>query len=68
MLKILIKLGFVDMRVRGSHHFLHQSLTGKTTSVPVHGGELVQVSLLRQILRDIDMTVEEYDRLRRGSR
>lgn len=65
MIKILQSLGFVLVRVRGSHHFFLNSISGKTATVPVHGGEQLGVGLLKSILRDIDVTVEEYDKLRK---
>jgi hypothetical protein len=44
--------------MRGSHVFLkHQD--GRATSVPVHSGETLGPGLLRAILRDVEMSVEE---------
>jgi predicted RNA binding protein YcfA (HicA-like mRNA interferase family) len=65
MLKILRVLGFDLARIRGSHHFFLHPLTRKSTVVPVHAGELLGVGLLRSILRDIELPVDQYDKLRR---
>ncbi|MBU0646041.1 type II toxin-antitoxin system HicA family toxin [Patescibacteria group bacterium] len=60
--KILIKLGFAERDTEGSHvFFMHQD--GRTTVVPMHNRELSK-GLLRKILHDTQITVEEYDELR----
>ncbi len=55
----LHKVGFDVVRVKGSHHVLARS-DGRTTVVPVHAGEDVGPGLLRQILRDADLTVDQF--------
>jgi len=64
MLKILRRLGFQEIRVKGSHHYFFNPVTKKTASVPVHGNEYLGIGILKEILRDIDLSVEEYERLR----
>ena len=55
----LKKLGFVEVRQRGSHkQFRHPD--GKRTTVPVHQGRDISPILLRQIARDTGLTVEEF--------
>ena len=39
---------------------------GKTTTVPVHGSEIIGVGLLSRILRDCQLTREELIKLRKG--
>ena len=59
---VLKKAGFQVMRSKGSHHFLrHQD--GRTTVVPVHAGETIGPGLLSKILRDCDLTREEFQAL-----
>ena len=59
VIRSLRKGGFEVVRVKGSHHFLrHQD--GRTTVVPVHTGEQVGPGLLRAILRDCELTVEQF--------
>ena len=65
MIKILLVLGFELMRVKGSHHFFLNSTSKKTTCVPVHRNETLGVGLLKAILRDIDLNLEEFEKLRR---
>jgi predicted RNA binding protein YcfA (HicA-like mRNA interferase family) len=51
-------LGFREVRQRGSHkQFRHSD--GRCTTVPFHAGRDVSPVLLRQIAKDIGMTVEE---------
>ena len=55
---ILEKLGFVEVRQRGSHRqYRHRD--GRTTTVPFHKGRDISPILLRQIAKDIGLTVEE---------
>mgnify|MGYP001574942041 CR=1 FL=1 len=65
MIKILQGLGFALLRVKGSHHFFAHPDSGRTATVPVHGNEALGIGLLKSILRDIELSVEEYDGLRR---
>lgn len=56
---ILERLGFVEVRQRGSHkQFRHPD--GRVTTVPFHAGRDIAPALLRQIARDIGLTVEEF--------
>jgi predicted RNA binding protein YcfA (HicA-like mRNA interferase family) len=56
---ILNQLGFEEVRQRGSHkQFRHSD--GRRTTVPVHGGRDISPLLLRQIIRDVGVTVEEF--------
>jgi predicted RNA binding protein YcfA (HicA-like mRNA interferase family) len=55
----LVRIGFVEVRQRGSHkQFRH--LDGRATTVPFHKGRDVSPVLLRKIARDIGMTTEEF--------
>jgi predicted RNA binding protein YcfA (HicA-like mRNA interferase family) len=57
--KILEKMGFVKIRQRGSHsQYRHPD--GRTTTVPVHKGRDISPILLRQIVRDIGLTLDEF--------
>lgn len=56
--KALERAGFSVMRARGGHQFLRHP-DGRTTVVPVHGGETIGPGLLSKILRDIDLEAEE---------
>lgn len=53
----------VEVRQRGSHK-QYRHLDGRTTTVPFHAGRDISPILLRQIARDIGLTVEELLRYR----
>ena len=58
VVRILEKLGFVEVRQKGSHkQFRHED--GRGTTVPFHKGRDISPRLLRQIASDIGLTVEE---------
>jgi predicted RNA binding protein YcfA (HicA-like mRNA interferase family) len=59
VVRILERLGFDVVRTRGSHVFLKHP-DGRVTTVPVHSGETIGPGLLRSILRDIEMSHEEF--------
>ena len=63
LIKILLKEGFLKVRQKGSHVRLEHP-NGSKTSIPVHSGESVGVGLLRKILRDINLTPEQFNKLK----
>jgi predicted RNA binding protein YcfA (HicA-like mRNA interferase family) len=58
VMAILQRLGFVEVRRRGSH-IQYRHPDGRGTTVPYHAGRDISPILLRQIAKDIDMTVDE---------
>ncbi len=62
LIKTLKKVGFKVIRVKGSHHFLHHD-DGRCTVVPVHGSEVIGTGLMLKIIRDIELTKEEFIKL-----
>lgn len=59
IVSILEKLGFVEVRQKGSHRqYRHND--GRRTSVPFHKGRDISPILLRRIAEDIGLTVEEF--------
>ena len=55
---ILVNLGFSEVRQRGSHKQFRDA-TGRGTTVPFHKGRDISPVLLRQIAKDIGLTVDE---------
>lgn len=53
------RAGFAVVRVKGSHHLLRHP-DGRTTTVPVHGSEIIGPGLLGKILRDCDLSRESF--------
>jgi len=60
--KILLKLGFQVTRQKGSHRF-YKHPDGRYTTLPHHPGEDISRPLIRAILREIELDVDEYIRL-----
>jgi predicted RNA binding protein YcfA (HicA-like mRNA interferase family) len=59
VIAILNALGFAEVRQRGSHkQFRH--LDGRATTVPFHAGRDISPILLRKIVRDIGLTMDEF--------
>ena len=59
LIKIIKKFGFEIVRVKGSHHFLKHS-DGRATVIPVHGKESIGIGLFHKILKDCEISVEEF--------
>ena len=57
--KLLFKLGFEKVRQKGSHVF-YRHPDGRTTTVPHHKGRDLARPLIKEILREIELSVEEY--------
>jgi len=56
--RVLESLGFEEVRQRGFHK-QYRHADGRCTTVPYHPGRDISPVLLRQIARDIGLTVEE---------
>lgn len=63
LVKVLSRLGFVERDAEGSHVFFRHA-DGRTTVVPMRNRELSK-GLLRKILNDIQISLEEYEKLRK---
>ena len=56
---ILEEHGFIEVRQKGSHkQFRHTD--GRFTTVPFHQGRDISPILLRQIAKDIGLTIEDF--------
>ena len=63
MEKILFRLGFTKVRQKGSHAFYHHT-DGRITTIPFHSGKDLPRPLLRTILKEINLSIDEYNGLR----
>ena len=61
MLAFLKRQGFSVVRVRSSHHVVNRG--DLYTTMPVHGNQTLKIGTLRKILRDIEMSPEQFTRL-----
>ncbi len=59
MEKLLFHLGFVAVRQKGSHVF-YRHPDGRTTTVPNHGGRDLARPLIREILREIELSPTQF--------
>jgi predicted RNA binding protein YcfA (HicA-like mRNA interferase family) len=59
MEKVLLYLGFREVRQKGSHCF-YRHPDGRTTSVPHHPGRDLARPLVREIIREIELTPEQF--------
>jgi len=61
MEKVLLSLGFQAVRQKGSHVF-YRHPDGRTTTVPNHPGRDLARPLIREILREIELTPGQFQR------
>ena len=59
MERLLFQIGFAAMRQKGSHIF-YRHPDGRTTTLPHHPGRDLGRPLIRAILREINLSPEEY--------
>ena len=59
IVSILEHLGFYEVRQNGSHkQFRHSD--GRGTTVPFHSGRDISPILLKKIVKDINLIIEEF--------
>jgi predicted RNA binding protein YcfA (HicA-like mRNA interferase family) len=63
LIRALERVGFVRKRQKGSHLHMWREADKKRVTVPVHKGKTVPQGTLRAILRDADISVEEFLKL-----
>ena len=59
MEKVLLNLGFKVARSKGAHVFYRHS-DGRTTTLPNHPGRDLSRPLIREILREIEITPDQF--------
>lgn len=59
--KLLFRAGFKKVRQKGSHAF-YRHPDGRATTIPHHKGRTLARPLIREILHDIEITIEDYGR------
>ncbi len=58
--KVLLHLGFRPVRQKGSRVF-YRHPDGRTTTVPQHSGRELARPLIREILREIELSPEQFE-------
>ena len=64
VIRALEKAGFFLARQSGSHK-IYKNQEGKRATVPYHSGKVLHPKVLRSILTDADLTIEELIKLLR---
>lgn len=59
MVRLARHLGFQFVRQKGSHAY-YRHADGRATAIPMHRGEDLGRGLIRTILRDLEISPEEY--------
>jgi predicted RNA binding protein YcfA (HicA-like mRNA interferase family) len=63
MSKIVAKLEFEMVHMKGSHTVWKHEY-GRTTTIPIHSGKKLPRGLIKKILKDVELPVKDYLRLR----
>ncbi|MGI0480379.1 type II toxin-antitoxin system HicA family toxin [Geminocystis sp. CENA526] len=58
IIKALKKIGFVEIRQKGSHLRLKHP-DNRIVTIPVHSGKIIGKGLLKKILRDSELSIEQ---------
>ena len=56
-----MRQGFLAVRIRGSHYVLEKDIL--RTVVPVHGNTTMKIGTLRGILKDVELSPAEFQKL-----
>lgn len=56
----LVRAGFEQSHIRGSHHYLRKPGMTALVVVPVHGNRTLPVGTLRSIIRQTGLSDEEF--------
>ncbi len=59
LLRALRRLGFTEVRVRGSHHYLRRPGELNLVCVPVHGNRALPLGTLASILNQSGLSPED---------
>jgi len=62
VIKLLERAGFSLVRQSGSHK-IYKNAKGKRVTVPYHAGRTLHPKILQSILRDAELTIEEFEEL-----
>ena len=60
VIQALKRAGFVEDRQKGSHLMLFHEETQARTVVPIHPGRTIKEPLLRAIVRDANLSADEF--------
>jgi predicted RNA binding protein YcfA (HicA-like mRNA interferase family) len=61
-IRVLERAGFSLTRQSGSHK-IYKNQEGKRFTVPYHSGKILHPKVLKSILRDAELTIDEFNEL-----
>ena len=61
-IRLLGKVGFSFSRQSGSHK-IYKNKAGNRVTVPYHSGKVLHPKVLKSIIKDADLTIEEFKEL-----
>ena len=62
IITVLEKVGFLLMRQNGSYK-IYKNSTGKRITVPFHGGKILHPKVLKNTMKDADITIDRLKEL-----
>ena len=65
VIRVIEKVGFTLARQSGSHK-IYRNSAGKRVTVPYHKGRVLHPKVLASILKDVDLSREEFKNLLAG--
>ena len=63
VVRALMRAGFEEIRIHGSHHILYHRGKDVIITVPVHSGKVLAPKTLKSILESARITAEEFRQL-----
>ena len=60
VIRAIERAGFVFLRQTGSHAIYVNCLTHSRTVIPIHPGKTIKMPLLKAIITDCNLTVEQF--------
>ena len=60
LVRVLKKAGFVEKRQKGSHLTMWRESDKRRVTVPIHSAREIPVGTLRSILRDADISTDDF--------
>jgi len=63
LLRVFKKHGYIKIRQKGSHVFIENPENNTSTVIPIHQNEDLGKGLIKSILNDLELSVEELIRM-----
>jgi len=60
LIRVLLKLGFVEAKTKGTSHIVFKHTDGRRTTVSFHGNKTIPIGTLYAILHDIDVPKNQF--------